>query len=368
MKILFLSNSIGGLRSFRYELISFLINRGDKVYISSPIESSPKCFEDLHCEIIPTQIESRSKNPINDIKLILNYRNIIKRINPDIILSYTIKPNIYGSVACRKFNVPIIANVTGLGVALIGNELLKTISIGLYRWGLKKTNFVYFQNTASLDFFKVNNITLNNYSLVAGSGVNLEKFRLTEYPKENGEIHFLFISRILKAKGVGIYLEAAEHIKKEYPFTFFHIVGIEDDKYYTNLVKEYDKKGIIIYHGQQNDVRPFISASNCLIHPSYYPEGISNVLLENAAMGRPSITTNNDGCKETVDDGISGYIAKKNDLEDLILKIKQFISLSYDAKKEMGIRAYNKVKDCFNRNDVVAEYVKRIDELVKTVK
>lgn len=365
MKILFLSNSIGGLRSFRYELIETLRKRGDEIFISSLIESSPKCFEDLGCKIISTKLSPRSKNPINEIKILKQYEQILNDIKPDIVLSYTIKPNIYGGVACRKYHIPIISSVTGLGVAIENQGLLQKISIVLYRWGLKRTDFVYFQNQESMDFFKIHNIKLQAQALIAGSGVNLNKFYLSEYPQNDDTIHFLFISRILAAKGIGQYLSAAQYHKKQHPNTHFHIVGIEDDPYYTEQIKQLHKEGIIEYHGQQNDVRPYIMMSHCLVHPSFYPEGLSNVLLESAAMGRPAITTDKSGCKEVVDNNITGYIVKQRDSNDLIDKIEQFIQLSYSEKRNMGIAAHEKVKKYFDRNNIVNEYIKRIDSLTK---
>lgn len=288
---------------------------------------------------------------------------ILSNVKPDIVLSYTIKPNIYGGVACRKYHIPIISSVTGLGVAIENQGILQKISIFLYKWGLKQTDFVYFQNQESMDFFKLHNIKLKAQALIAGSGVNLKKFYLAEYPQNEDTIHFLFISRILPAKGIGQYLTAAQYHKKKHPNTYFHIVGIEDDPHYTEQIKQLHKEGIIIYHGQQSDVRPYIMMAHCLIHPSFYPEGLSNVLLESAAMGRPAITTDKSGCKEVVDNNVTGYTVRQKDSNDLIEKIERFIQLPYAKKKAMGIAAHDKVKKYFDRNNIVNEYIKRINSL-----
>ncbi len=367
MKILFLSNSIGGLVNFRFELLSALINRGDEVYCSSPIENNatPKKLEDLGCHFLPITMEQRGLNPFKEIALIYNYKKQIKQVKPDIVLSYTIKPNIYGSIACRQLNVPIIANVTGIGLALEKEGLLQKISIALYKWSLKKTDFVYLQNQASIEFFKTHNIKSKAQSIILGSGVNLERFKYADYPKYKGEVHFLFISRILLAKGIQQYLDAAEYFRKRDKNIYFHIVGYKDDEYYSILVENMNTQGIVIYHGQQNDVRPYIEQCHCLVHPSFYPEGMSNVLQEASAIGRPIITTDKSGCKEVVDDGVTGYITKQQDSQDLIDKIKKFISIPYEQKRQMGINARKKMEKEFDRKKVVETYLSKIDDLAK---
>lgn len=365
MKILFLSNSIGGLKSFRYELIESMIRLGNRVYIASPIEADPGLFKELGCEIIETQMSQRGLNPLKEIRCIFEYKKLLKSIKPDIVFAYTIKPNIYGSIACRQCAVPIIASVTGLGVALERKGLLQKITIWLYRFGLKKTDCVYFQNQESVDFFVQNKIPHNNYVLSPGSGVNLKKFEYTQYPQDDKEIHFLFISRILEKKGIQQYLDAAVYHKSISPNTYFHIVGIRDDVRYDKQIEELSKQGIIIYHGQQNDVRPFIAQAHCLVHPSYYPEGLSNVLLESAAMGRPAITTDKAGCKEVVVDGITGYITKQQDSKDLIHKIGCFIGLPHEDKEKMGMDARKRVEEIFDRNLVVKSYLDTANKILE---
>lgn len=365
MRIFFLSNSIGALVNFRYELLQALVKRGDEVFLSTQIENnaSPKVLEDIGCKFIETKMNQRGTNPLEELKLIKEYKRIISEIKPQIVMAYTIKPNIYGSVACRNLFVPIIANVTGLGVALENAGLLQKISVWLYRWGFKKTDFVFFQNQESMAFFSKNHIKPKAQSLIAGSGVNLEKFKLMEYPADNGEINFLFIGRILPKKGIRQLIDAALYCHDYYPYVKFHIVGYKDDPFFNQLVDEMDAKRIIKYHGQQADIRPFMRMANALVHPSFYPEGMSNVCLESSAMGRPVITTDKSGCRETVDDGVTGYIVKQQDSQDLIEKIVRFVELPYKKKMAMGRAAHEKVAREFNRADVVKRYLEKIDEL-----
>lgn len=367
MKILFLSNSIGGLVNFRLELLQTLVNRGDTVYCSSPVENnaSPKRLEELGCCFLPLKMSQRGKNPLEELSIIKQYKKQIRDVCPDIVLSYTIKPNIYGSVACHQMQVPIIANVTGLGTSLEEKGILGKITTLLYRWGFKSTDFVFFQNQESIDFFKSHNIKPKDYALVYGSGVNLERFQYAEYPKDSEGVHFLFVSRILFQKGILQYLDAAKYFKEHNDKVHFHIVGYREDEYYSNLVEQLDKKCVVIYHGQQNDVRPYIEQCHCLVHPSFYPEGMSNVLQEASAIGRPVITTDKSGCKEIVDDGITGYIIKQQDSLDLINKINKFLSLSYEHKRQMGINARKKVEKEFDRKKIVKIYLAKIDDLIK---
>ena len=364
MKILFLSNSIGGLKSFRMELIEYLLKRGDIVGICSPIEIKPDFFKDMGCRIFPLDMSRHGKNPFTELKMIKDIKSVLKSFNPDVVSAYTIKPNIYGSIACHKLNIPIINSVTGLGSAVENGGLMQKISVLLLKMGMKYADHVYFQNKESQDFFKTHNIKLKSQSLIAGSGVNLARFELTPYPSITNPIKFLYTGRILEAKGVGLFLEAAKQLSMKYKNVEFHIVGIKDDVKYSNLVDEYAEKGIIIFHGYQKDPRKFIAMSHCQIHPTYYPEGMSNVLLESAAMGRPAITTDRSGCREIVDNNITGYIISQRDQNALISAMERFINLPYEEKMQMGINAHNKVAKNFDRDSVVKEYISKIESLV----
>lgn len=366
MKILFLSNSIGGLKSFRMELIEALKNIGYEVAICSPCEISADLFSKMGCKIYPLNMSRHGKNPFKELFLLKSYKTVIQDFYPDIVLSYTIKPNIYGSIICHKLKVPIICSVTGLGVAVENKGLMQMISVAMMKYALRFADHVYFQNIESQHFFSSHKISLKSQSLVAGSGVNLEKFGLKEYPSTDHHINFLYTGRILEAKGIGLYLNAAKILKAENPNLNFHIVGIKDDEKYSKMVDEFAEKGIIIFHGYQKDPRKFIELSHCQIHPTYYPEGMSNVLLESAAMGRPAITTDKSGCKEIVDDSITGYIIKQRDENSLIEAIRKFISLPFNQKRDFGLNAHNKVAKYFDRKIVVDEYIKKLELLTKS--
>lgn len=360
-KILILANNDVGLYNFRKELIEELIKKNE-VYISLPYGDLIPKLEELGCNFIDTPISRRGTNPLTDIKLLLKYRNIIKEIKPDIVLTYTIKPNVYGGMASRMSKVPYLANITGLGTAVENGGLLQSITLLLYKISLKKANCVFFQNIDNREFI-TKNITIKNHKLIPGSGVNLNQYSLLNYPSDDS-INFLFVARIMKEKGIDQYLEAAEYIREKYPNTVFHILGYCEDTYEERL-KVLQNKGIIQYHGMQSDVREFHKISHCTIHPTYYPEGMSNVLLESAACGRPIITTNRSGCREIVDDGENGYIVEKQNSFDLIEKVEMFLRLEKGDKEKMGLKGRLKIEKEFDRKLVINAYLNEIGAILK---
>lgn len=361
--ILFLANSIGGLFSFRKEVIKATVDAGYHVVISVPYGESEKTeyFKSIGCVIITTSIDRRGTNPIRDLSLVKRYRRLIQETKPMAVLTYTIKPNVYGGIAARWCHVAQLANITGLGDAIENPGLLRKFSIFMYRFGLKKAKLVFYQNHSIQEFCKQHQIGKEG-RLLPGSGVNLEWHSFWTYPDKNSKMKFNFIGRVMKDKGVEEYLETALYIRDKYPQTEFHILGACEERYEDRL-KELQEKGVIIWHGAVSDVRPYIKDSWCTIHPSYH-EGMANVLLETCAAGRPIIASNIDGCKETVENGVNGYLCKVKDIYDLKSKVEQFINLAYDQKVEMGLAARKKMEREFDRNIVIQVYLKEINELV----
>ena len=357
-KVLVLSNSFSGLYSFRKEVLQAYIDKNCEVYISCPIGSNKQesdWFGQIGCSIIDIRFNRQGTNPIADFKLMLAYWKLLKTIKPDVVLSYTIKPNLYGGMACALCGVPQLANITGLGVAVEYPGMMQKFTIMLYKLGLRKTNLVFFQNDENRQFCLNHGMVKGATRLIPGSGVNLSYHILEEYPAETVPIRFIFISRIRREKGIEEYLATAEVIRHKYPNTEFNILGECEGDYLQRLV-DLNEKGIVIYHGQQSDVRPFIANVHCTIHPTFYPEGMSNVLLESCAAGRAIITTDRAGCREIVDDGINGFIVKQKDNKDLIEKVEKFLSLRYEEKKQMGLASRKKVEKEFDRQIVLDAY------------
>ncbi len=360
-KILILANNDIGLYNFRKELIERLIQERNEVYISLPYGERVKDLEKLGCIFVETNVDRRGTNPIKDLKLILKYKNILKIVKPDIVLTYTIKPNIYGGLMCRIKNIPYICNITGLGTATENKSIVQKIVFVLYKCALKRVKCCFVQNSENLQFLTDNKLVDKmRCKLIPGSGVNLKHFKVLPYPNDKEKVKFLFISRIMKEKGIDQYLEAAKTIKCKYSNTEFHILGFCEQEYEEQL-QQLTEDGIIDYHGLQKDVIPFLKETSCLIHPSYYPEGMSNVLLEASASGRPVITTNRSGCREIVENKKTGYIIEIKNSQQLIDKIEEFLKLSNDQRKQMGLEARKKVEKEFDRNIVIEEYFKEME-------
>ena len=361
-KIVILSNHHAYTYNFRKEIIQRLIDEKYKVYVVLPYGEKVELLKEMGCEYIDLPLDRRGKNPITDLNLLLNYHKIIKDIKPDAVLSYTVKPNIYGGIVCRFLNIPFFPNVTGLGSALENESLIQKVLVQMYRFAYKKASCIFFQNEENQEFFQNKKIAVKRSRKIPGSGVNTQYFSLIPYPSDE-TIEFVFISRIMKEKGIDQYLEAAEFIRGKFPHTRFHVLGFCEEDYEQKL-QELQNKGIIQYHGMQSDVREFHKISHCTIHPTYYPEGMSNVLLESAASGRPVITTNRSGCREIVDDGINGYIVEQQNSNDLIEKIEGFIELDFETKKKMGLAGRKKVKKEFDRQIVIDAYLEEIRKVM----
>ena len=360
MNVLILANKSTGLYKFRGELLETLVARGHQVYLSVPNGDFIAEMQQMGCHFIETEISRHGVNPFTDKK----YCSIIKSVKPDIVFTYTIKPNVYGGIACQICKVPYVANVTGLGTAVENKGLLQKITLALYKTGLRKAKRVFFQNQKNQQFMLEHGVVKGAYSLLPGSGVNLDRFSPLPYPDENNGIHFVFISRIMREKGIDQYLEAASSLraKRSNPSLHFHICGFCEKEYQGEL-DELIAKGIVEYHGMVRDVREILKNVHCTVHPSFYPEGLSNVLLESCACARPIITTDRSGCREVVDDGVNGYVVKQRDSEDLIQKMEQFIALPYEEKMKMGLAGRAKVESEFNRQIVVDAYLKELEAI-----
>ena len=360
MKILVLANYDEGLYKFRKELLEKLVINNE-VFVCVPKGEYVNKLQEIGCSIIPVVLERRGTNPIKDLKLIKNYIDNISSVKPDVVLTYTIKPNVYGGIASRIKKVPYIANITGLGSTLENKSILQVVSVMLYKIGLKKAKKVFFQNKSNLEFMIKHKIVKNNYDLLPGSGVNLDHYKYIDYPKKD-TYDFVYVGRIMKEKGFDQFADAAKEITQKYNNVFFHICGwYEDD--YLEIVKELIKNKQIIYHGRVDDMNDIYKDMDCTILPTYYSEGLSNVLLESLACGRPIITTNRPGCKEVIDDGINGFVIEQQNSKDLIAKIEKFISMSYEERKQFGINGRNKVEKQFDRNIVVDKYIQEISTI-----
>ncbi len=361
MKIMILANNDAGLYKFRRELLETLLKE-HKVMICLPSGEYIKDMTDMGCEFFSCNLlERRGMNPVKELKLIRFYKKLLTEQKPDIVFTYTIKPNVYGGMVCGKLGIPYAANITGLGTAVENAGIMQKVTLTLYKIGLKKAQMVFFQNSDNKEFMLSHRVVKGNYFQLPGSGVNLMHYQPLDYPKGD-TIDFVFIARVMKEKGIDNYLETAEYIRKEYPHTRFHICGFcEDD--YTERLNDLQKKGVITYHGMVKDMTEIYKMTACTIHPTYYPEGLSNVLLESSASARPIITTNRAGCREVIDDGVNGYICNQNDSEDLIKQVEKFLTLSWEERKNMGLAGRKKVEKEFDRQIVIDQYMQEVDRV-----
>lgn len=361
-KILVLGNSHLVVFKFRGELIGTLVEQGYDVWVcfpNGPFGEGEQTAKIYGCHFIENKMERRGTNPIKDLGLIKDYYSIIKRVDPDVVLAYTVKPDVYGGIVCAITKTPFIPNITGLGKGLDEKGIVQKLTIELYKKAVKKAKCVFFQNDSDRAFFDSNHIVYPKGVTLPGSGVNLKKFVPLPYPKEEEPIRFIYVARVMKAKGIEQFFEAAHEIKKSYPDVEFHICGYcEED--YKAAIKEKALSGEVIYHGLVDDVKLYEEKCHCVVLPSFHPEGVSNVLLEGAACARPLITTDHAGCKETVTDGVTGYIVRQRDSNDLIDKMLRFINLSYDEKVQMGLAGRKKIEEEFDRKIVVDAYMKEI--------
>lgn len=360
--VLILANSIAGLYSFRKEVVAAIVIKGYRVVISAPHDLTERenYFINIGCELVFTEVDRRGTNPIRDIRLIRQYKRLIVKYRPFVALTYTIKPNIYGGLVSHLLGVPQVANITGLGTTIENPGALHELTIFMYRIGLKYATMVFYPNESIRDFCCKYHIgSLGR--LLPGSGVNLEWHTYQSYPDEDDKMIFNFIGRVMKDKGIEEFLEMAEVIHSKYPQTLFRVIG-DCEEHYEEKLKELQERGVVIWVGSVSDVRPYLKDSFCTIHPSYH-EGMANVILESCAAGRPSIASYINGCKEAIDDGISGLLCEVRNTSDLIKKVEEFVSFPHLKKVEMGKAARKKVESCFDRKIVVEEYLSVISQV-----
>lgn len=364
-RVLILANNDIGLYNFRKELIKTLLSEKYQVYLSLPYGKKTQLLQNQGCFFIETSIDRHGTNPITDMKLLQNYKKIMQEYNPDIVLTYTIKPTIYGGMACQKMGIPYIANITGLGTAVEQGGLKQKLILILYKKAFRKVDCVFFQNQKNQSFFKEHGFSIPNQKLLPGSGVNLDAHCYEPYPEKDDTIHFLFIGRMMKDKGIDELLAAAQRIKEKYDHVLFDLIGFCEADYKGKAQLEtLHKQKIINYMGHQDAIHDHIKAHHALIHPSYH-EGMANVLLEAAACGRPVLASNIPGCQEAFDEGITGFGFEPRNVDDLVRAIEKFIALPYEDKKAMGIAGRKKMEQEFDRQIVVDAYMEEIENILK---
>lgn len=365
--IALLANNDEHVYCFRKELIEAITDNGYDMLLSCSYGKKLELMKNINYTYDNPVIDRRGTNVFSDFKLYLHYLKLFRAYRPDVVLTFTAKPNVYASIAAKQLKIPYINNVTGFGSILNKNGLLKSFIMQLFKFAYRGSSCVMFQNSTNMQLALDSGMIKGKYRLIPGSGVNIEKFSFEPYPDGgdgiSGEtIVFNYIGRILHDKGVDDYLAAAKTIKAKYPNTEFNLVGFVEptESHYEQELSELEKQGIVVYRGNQNDVAPFLARSHATIHPSVYGEGMSNALLETAATGRPIITTDNAGCRETVNDGETGFVYHSGNVDELVEKIEEFLSLSNEKRAKMGALGREKVSTEFNRDKVIENYLNEI--------
>lgn len=362
-KILILSGDDMSFYKFRKELIVCLCELGYDVTLATRFEKYEKALSNLGCKTISVKsLERRGANPFHDIRLVKEYRHIISDQSPDLIMTYTLKPRVYGNLVCG--GIPVINTITGMGAYTLDNGLTALLATLLDRIGLKRTNYVFFQNVESREIYYQKRILKKTIptTVVPASGVNIDDFSFLEYPKHDS-VDFAFVGRIMRDKGVEELFYSAEQLESEIKAgkLSVHLFGFSEEDYDARI-KELCERKIIIAHGFVDDIRPYLKEMDCIVLPSYH-EGVGNAIQEAASSGRPVITTDIPGCRTVVEDGVTGYLCEARNKQSLLNAMKKFAELPYEERKKMGQNGRRKIENEHDRKLVINKYV----EVIKTI-
>lgn len=351
-KILIITNHSYMLYRFRLELIQELM-KTHEVVLSMPFVGHEDDFKALGVRCIETDVDRRGINPKTDLKLFQTYRQLLKKEQPDMVITYSIKPNIYGGLACSMAGIPYCSNVQGLGTAFQKKALAAFVTV-LYKLAFRKVHTVFFENEGNAAIFREKRIIpAEKQTILHGAGINLDAYSLAPYPN-NDAVHFLYLGRIMKEKGMDELFAAMKKLHEKYGSrVVLDLVGFYDDEYYKAQVDQLVLDGIAVFHGFQSEPRPYYAAADCVVLPSYH-EGMSNVLLEAAATGRPIITSDIPGCREAVEDGISGYLCQVKEAESLYEQMCRMADLSPVQRQSMGQAGRAKMERGFDKQKVVS--------------
>ena len=370
MKILILINSSWNVVNFRTNLIKELVHDGHEVIAMAPKDDYSHLLKEIGCEFVNISFKSRSTNPLIELKLFFKIFFKIKNIKPDILLTFTIKPNIYGSIAANLLGIKTINNIAGLGITA-SNFFFRNFSMYLYKFALARTDLCFFQNESDKSFFLDNKIIKYDKSdLIPGSGVDLEKFSIkdsTYSHNVNKKFTFLLSSRLLWSKGIKEYVEAAKLIQKKFDNTDFWLVGFSgvdnNDAIDIKIIQDWHDKNIIQFKGSTDDIKSILSLVDCYVLPTFYPEGTPKSLLEAAAMQLPIITTNTPGCRNVVIDGVTGFLCEPKNHIDLYKKMELILNSSKNELDLMGSSARELMKEKYDDKIVSKRYLKAINTL-----
>lgn len=365
-KILILTNHSYMLFRFRLELIEALA-KTHEVVLSMPFVGHEDDFRALGLRCIETEIDRRSMDPRTDWRLFRTYRRLLQQERPDLVVTYSVKPNIYGGLACALAGVPYCAHVQGLGTAFQRRGLAQLVTL-LYRLSMRRVQTVFFENQSNADEFVSRGIVpREKETVLSGAGINLEQYPCAPYPRRDA-VHFLYLGRIMKEKGIDELFAAMRSLRETYgERAVLELVGFYDDETYKAQVEQLTGQGIAVYHGFQTDPRPYYAAADCVVLPSYH-EGMSNVLLEAAAVGRPVITSDIPGCREAVEDGVTGDLCRPKSAESLREAMERMLLRTGEARARMGAAGRKRMEARFDKRKVVEATRQHLEEILSKAK
>jgi len=371
MKVIICLNTAWNLVNFRAGLICALVAAGHEVVAVAPDDKYAAGLNVLGCRFIPFHMENGGTNPVQDALLTWRFVRLFARERPDVYLGYTVKPNVYGSLAAHMFRIPVINNIAGLGAVFIKGGWLVRLVQWLYRMALKRSAKVFFQNDDDRQLFINGGLVRAEVTdLLPGSGIDLKIFTPVPAPlgpNISSTFRFLLIARMMRDKGVCEYVAAAKSLRQRWPLAEFCLLGFVDVQNPAAISRaEMDAwvaEGVVNYLGVSDDVRIQISTADCVVLPSYR-EGTPRTLLEAAAMACPIITTDAVGCREVVDDGVNGYLCKVRDAGHLADKMEKMLTLSPEQRSEMGRRGRAKMEAEFDEQIVIKKYLAAIERAV----
>ena len=367
MRIAIVINTSWNIYNFRMGLIKKLMEQGHEIHAIAPKDPFSEKIVEAGCVYHKVTMDSRGANPIKDSALIVELLMIYKRIKPDVILHFTIKPNIYGSIAAAVLGVPVVNNICGLGTVFLKKNIVSRIAGALYKVAFRTPQKVYFQNPYDKDLFIEKKLIRKEITdIVPGSGINLNHFKPMPFSR-NDKFTFLMISRLIYDKGVTEYIEAMRILRAEGIDARFQLLGAIDEEHQrgikAKLINGWIEEGIVEYLGTTDDVRTFISNADCIVLPSYR-EGTPRTLLEAASSAKPIITTDVPGCNNVVENEFNGLLCKMKDADDLALKMKMMMAKDNSSIELLGLNGRKKVEKEFNEDLVIKSYLDTVNQFM----
>lgn len=372
--IAFSGNNAWGMYNFRGKLLSYYVEKGFRVTVLVPYDDvfSQKLV-DMGCEVHNMPMNPKGINPISDICLLYRYYTMLKKLNPDISITYTIKPNVYGGLAARFLNIPYLPITTGLGYVFIQRNIITAIVKRLYRFAFKKAQYVWFLNNDDVETFRKEKIVLDDkIQLLPGEGIDLSRFVPVEKKGNRDSFVFLFVGRMLKDKGVREFVDAARILRKKYPSVVFRLLGAvwEGNPASIDLeqLREWEREGCVEYLGEVMNVKPCLEDADCVVLPSYYREGVPFTLMEGAAMELPLVATDNIGCREVVKDGYNGFLCTIKDVDSLVVAMEKILKLSPEERRVLGKNGRKLMEENFELNHIIKQYDRTIESILSESK